>query len=605
MNRSRNLAIAGLTVLSLAAASPLLAVERAALAARAVAVQPVAFEVYIPVQHRALLERDLAALHDSSSPQYHQWMTPAQTSARFGATPSQIAAMQSQLAGFGLQSTLVNGHHLHVTGTVASAEQALGTTLKNGTFANGKKVTAATGRINVPSALAAVNAVVVGLSDKVRMQSHAHVVPLGVQPNNRYSTTGGYWFTDLKQAYKFPSYTAYNGTGVTIATLVDGAYSQADMNKYFAHEGIASPQFSEVNVDGGAPFNADSFETNLDFQQAGGIAPGASIIHYNIPDLSDGSIIDGLSQIIVDNKADIVSISLGGAEIYYTPGDNDGVDETYILKLQDDIFALGNLQGITFVASSGDAGALTAPPVACFPAKAGDPYPPHCGKVRASVEFPASSPHVTGVGGTNLVTSYDGGKTRNSAYLGEEAYADPLQGDIFDGTSATGSYWGSGGGTSLIFAKPLYQILAGTGSSKFRTVPDLAGHMGGCPSFVAGACNPADSFVYEVYKNLYYGAIGTSASAPDFAGLVALTEQSFGNVRLGNINAYIYTLGLSQSLGVATGVYNDGIPGYNGKFFTSGGGYNRVLGNGTVNGVNFMLAPATPVAGVPLTPTNP
>ncbi|WP_263366806.1 hypothetical protein [Edaphobacter bradus] len=34
-------------------------------------------------------------------------------------------------------------------------------------------------------------------------------------------------------------------------------------------------------------------------------------------------------------------------------------------------------------------------------------------------------------------------------------------------------------------------------------------------------------------------------------------------------------------------------------------GYNLVLGNGTVDGVNYLLAPNIPVAGIPQTPTNP
>lgn len=604
MNCTKNFAIAGLTALSLAASSSttLLAVEKAVLAERAASSQAVSFEVYIPVQHRAQLERDLAALHDSASPMFHKWFTPEQVNARYGATPAQIAAIRSQLTGYGLESTVMNGHHIRVTGTAGAAEQALGTALVNGKYSNGRKIVAVTQSLTPPAAFTAVGAVVIGLEDTIRMRTHAHAL---ANPDNRYSTTGGYWFDDLKQAYKFPSYLNYTGKGATIATLVDGAYSKADMTKYFGHENLAVPNFSEVLVDGGSPFNGDSFETDLDFQQAGGMAPGASIIHYNIPDLSDQSIIDGLSQIITDNKADIVSISLGGPEIYYTKGDNGGVDYTYILKLQDDLFAIGNMEGITFIASSGDSGALSAPPVACFPTTSGGAYPPNCGMMRASVEFPASSPHVTGVGGTNLVTAYDGGATKNSAYYGEEAYGDPLTKDIFYGTSATGAYWGSGGGTSMVFAKPTYQILANTGNSKYRTVPDLSYHMGGCPGGVAGKCNPDDSFVYEVYNNLYYGAIGTSAAAPDFAGLVALTEQSFGGGRLGNLNSYVYTLALSQSLGVATGVYNQGIPGYNGKFFTTGTGYNRVLGNGTVNGVNFMLSPATPTAGIPQTPSNP
>ncbi|WP_263383074.1 hypothetical protein [Granulicella arctica] len=83
-------------------------------------------------------------------------------------------------------------------------------------------------------------------------------------------------------------------------------------------------------------------------------------------------------------------------------------------------------------------------------------------------------------GGTDLATTFDGA-TRNSAYVSEEAYADPLTEDIFFGTSATGSVWGSGGGDSVIFTKPIYQFLVSTGNKSFRTVPDVALHMGGCP----------------------------------------------------------------------------------------------------------------------------
>ena len=42
--------------------------------------------------------------------------------------------------------------------------------------------------------------------------------------------------------------------------------------------------------------------------------------------------------------------------------------------------------------------------------------------------------------------------------------------------------WGSGGGFSKIFAKPLYQFLVNTGSNLHRAVPDVSLMMGGCPS---------------------------------------------------------------------------------------------------------------------------
>ena len=72
------------------------------------------------------------------------------------------------------------------------------------------------------------------------------------------------------------------------------------------------------------------------------MAPGASIIDYNIPDLSDNAILNGLTTIIEANKADVVNMSFGGGEIFYTPAFNGGQDFTSILVVYDDLFAQGN-----------------------------------------------------------------------------------------------------------------------------------------------------------------------------------------------------------------------------------------------------------------------
>ncbi len=594
----KQLSLLTLAVLSLSIPSAQLhAAEKATLQARIASTDSVGFDVYIPLQHRDQLAKDLQDLHDSSSPNYQKWMTPEQFNARYGATDAQVAAIQRQLAASGLQSTIVTGHHIHVAGTAANVEKALGTTLRQGVYRNGKTTVAAAQPITRPDSSRQVDAAVTGLAGMIRMRSHAHSVAI---PQNRYSSTGSYWFTDLKQAYSFPSYQAYNGKGVTIGILMSGDFNQPDMNTYFAHEKIASPKFSTVQIDGGSPFDPDgSFETHLDLQQSGGMAPKAHVILYNLPDLSDDHILDGLSKIVSDNKADVVSMSFGGPEAFYTAADNGGEDFTYILQQEDDLMAQGNAQGITFIASSGDSGALSALPIVCFDGG------PNCGTFQPSAEFPASSPHVTGVGGTNLVTTYTGlTGDLNSQYVREQAYADPLAVDIFYGTSATGGYWGSGGGDSVVFRKPAFQALTDTGNKRFRTVPDLALHMGGCPAGTITTCNPDDSADIEAIGGEYVGVIGTSASAPDFAGLTALTIQRYGR-RLGNENYYIYTLAIAQSLGLPVKVFKTGIPGFNGLYSTTKKGYNRVLGNGTLNGAEFLLAPFIPVAGTPQTPSNP
>ncbi|NYF80516.1 S53 family peptidase [Granulicella arctica] len=598
MNQKVKSAILSLAILSLSASSfTLHAAEKAVLQSRVAATDQVGFDVYLPLQHRDQLEIDLHNLHDPNSSTYQKWLTPEQFHARYGATSSQLTAIQNQLTTYGLQASIVTPQHIHVTGSATSVEQALGTVLKHGIYPSGKTTIVAAQAISTPSTLSQVNAVVTGLSGTIRMRTHSHPAAL---PQNRYSATGGYFFDDLKQAYSYPSYKTYTGKGVTIGILMTGDFNPPDMTKYFTHEKLATPSYTTIQIDGGAPFSATgSFETHLDLQQSGGMAPDAKVILYNLPDLSDAHIMDGLSQILADNKADVVSMSFGAPELFYTAAYNDGTDYTYLFQEEDDLMAQGNAQGITFIASSGDSGALSAFPVVCFNGG------PDCGSAEASVQFPASSPHVTGVGGTNLITTYTGSTSDlNSTYIREEAYADPLSSDIFYGTSATGSYWGSGGGDSILYKKPLFQGLVNTGNAKFRTVPDLALHMGGCPYGVIGTCNPDDSYDYEVIGDVYEGVIGTSASAPDFAGLTALNIQR-QHTRLGNENYYIYTLALLQNIGLPIDVFKTNIPGYNGLYHTTPKGYNRVLGNGTLNGVNFLLAPFTPVAGVPQTPSNP
>jgi hypothetical protein len=52
-----------------------------------------------------------------------------------------------------------------------------------------------------------------------------------------------------------------------------------------------------------------------------GTAPGAQETLYNIPDLSDSSILDGYAAVNEDNVVDVVSSSFGECELYYTAAD--------------------------------------------------------------------------------------------------------------------------------------------------------------------------------------------------------------------------------------------------------------------------------------------
>ena len=210
-----------------------------------------------------------------------------------------------------------------------------------------------------------------------------------------------------------------------------------------------------------------------------GTAPGAKETIYDLPDLSDDSVIAGYTAVDEDNKVDIASSSFGECELDFTAAYNGGVDFTGILKTFHALFQQGNAQGITFVASSGDNGAL-----GCVSAAFAN-NPTNGTNYVAGVENPASDPNVTGVGGTNLQTAATPG-IDDATYLSENANFDPrVPAEFLIGpdtiVSVGDNTWGSGGGFSSIFPKPLYQFLVNTSSNRQRSVPDVSLMMGGCP----------------------------------------------------------------------------------------------------------------------------
>lgn len=112
------------------------------------------------------------------------------------------------------------------------------------------------------------------------------------------------------------------------------------------------------------------------------------------------------------------------------------------------------------------------------------------GTTVLTVDFPASSPYVTAVGGTNLICP-------NNIYD-----ASSVETVWNDGITATG------GGISTLFGKPAYQSFI----SGNRNCPDIAFNS-----------SPTTGIQLYFNGNIAYGIGGTSLAAPFFAGFVALT----------------------------------------------------------------------------------
>jgi subtilase family serine protease len=585
------------------------AFEKAALGSAVATGQVIKFNIYLPVRDRAAVDALIAELQTPGSPAYHKWLTPAQYNEHFGPSQSLVNTITHELAAHGLRVNQVHAHSLSVSGTVGAINAAFNTTLVTARFASGKQGMAAATPLKLTPVLASAGAMIAAFSGTIHMHSYGTRSLLANLPANRDTPYGGYWFDDLKQAYSYPSYKALTGKGVNIGILMTPNFNPSDMTLYFSHEKLATPSISTINVEGGAPFDANEVaETHIDITHSAGQAPLAHIYLYNMPDLEDDSVLAGLTDIDENNLVDVVNMSFGEPEVAYSPAYNGGVNYEGFIGIYDDFFAEGDVQGITYVAASGDWGGKDIPPAVCFTPSAPNP----CGPMLVGVGIPAASPHVTAVGGTNLETTYSP-SSLNSAYVSENADSDALVGDIFYGTSATGVVWGSGGGISSYFAKPTYQNLVSqqylpARAKNWRTIPDVSLEMGGCPGGDLyyeehGACPPGRSFDWTPIAGSFYGYIGTSLSSPDFVGLLALKIQSEGG-RLGNENYDIYSLAAAQANGSANKVFRQDIPGNNGVYKTAVG-YNLVLGNGTVIANHFVRGASLPAAGVPQTPTNP
>ena len=581
----------------------------------------VEFGVYLPLRHKAQLDALIAHLHDQNSPQYHQWLQPADFMQKFGPHPADIAAVKDALAARGLTVVSTNAHGVRVRGTAAAVTQAFNAPLQKVTR-NSHTRFQARQALQLPVELAAIELRVIGLDALPEHKVHARVSGLAAisDTDNRYSTTGPYWFDDLKQAYDYPAWsTGTDGSKVSVAVLMADLIFPGDVPAMFNHEkfttitGKQPPGVTIVPIDGGGVQGGyGSLEASLDVQQVLGGAPGAKVSLVSLPDLSDQSIVDGYTYIVDSNQYDIVNSSFGGCELAYTAAYNQGVDYTFILQAYHELFMQGNAQGITFVASSGDQAGLECPSVDYFYGGTNPTFVP-------SVSTPADDPAVTAVGGGNLVTT-SAPPSLDSAYVRESAYADPeFPYDPYGlGTDVTGGYWGAGGGVSAVFQKPAYQFLAKTGSSQFRTLPDVGMLVGGCPGGTI-SCSADDSSVVTAYGvgigGGYYAVIGTSVSSPEFVGALALFEQQLGkkNHRLGNANYYLYAAGALQTLAGGTKApaalqfYHRANPGYNGVYYDDfpSYNYNYVYGNGSPDVRKLFGMTRYPAAGLPQTSTNP
>ena len=394
-----------------------------------------------PSQSKAL-DQLLAQQQDPQSSLHQKWLTPTQYAERFGLSPNDIRkiVLWLQSEGFTVLDVARARNFIVFSGTAAQAESAFLTPIH--TFdVEGERHFSNTTSPSIPVALSGIATGIRGLSN-FRPKSRAnHAKPgytLPVGGGNAYHLAPG----DISTIYDIgPLYSrSVDGTGQTLAVMGQTDVYFADLDDFRNYFGL--PRFActdnssdvitacsttnfkyvLVNSDPGVPDPGNLPEADIDIEWSGAVASNAQIIYVNAPDPNSGGVWDAWYFAVDNDVSPVITMSYGECELSEaeSPSSGEGTFAADEAELKQ-----ANSEGITFMNASGDMGAAECDLQTNYPING------------YAVSYPASSPEVTGVGGTlipyadytSTYWSTDNTATGGSAiqYIPEQGWNDSQQ----------------------------------------------------------------------------------------------------------------------------------------------------------------------------------
>jgi subtilase family serine protease len=522
--------------------------------------------IWLNVHNRAQLDTLAGELYDANSPQYRKFLSRAQFAARFAPTAEEAKSVQQFFESHNLKVVKVapDNFFVRARGTVADVETAFHVQLNNyqvhsktirandrdpyidgeaaplvrsvsgldtGTYEHG-----AIARPTAPNskAVALGPKAVPGSSDFYSniCFDGAETETFYTNGNPYYPLSGtysgnklnfgsatsvgcGYTPPEIQTAYGLTDLYAegYDGTGQTIG-IIDWCGSstiQSDANAFSAYFGLPQPALTITYIPTPSYcIQADDPEINLDVEWAHAVAPGAAI-NLIVPPSNIFQDIDQAEYIAIDEGlATVLSGSYGALEYYVSTSE---------LENGNLINEIGAVMGIGVSFSTGDYGDDVA--IVGLP----------------TIEYPASTPYATAVGGVSLALNSDNSIAWQSGWGTDQVVLAEI-GYVFNPSvpyngTATGFEFGATGGPSGFFSKPGYQKRV---PGKYRQVPDVSWladpYTGGVILITVPDQNPEQQ--WEVYG-------GTSLACPMFAGLWAISQQEAG-APLGQAAPFLYSM---------------------------------------------------------------
>jgi subtilase family serine protease len=575
-------------------------------------------------QQEAALRKLLDDQQDKASPSYHKWLTPAQFGQQFGPADGDMQAITSWLQSHGFQVGSTKGRSvLEFSGSASQVQEAFHTAIHKYAV-HGEEHWANSGDPSIPTALTPAVSGVLTLHNFLKKPS-IHVgekrIPAKLVPGSRpqFTSSTGLHALSPEDYGIIYNYTAtekqqsgIDGTGVTIAVvgrsnLFNGGADIANFRSVF---GLPSNQTNIVlnGPDPGDLGGDEEAEATLDSSWSAALASGATVdlVVSATTNTTDGIDLSEL-YIVESNLGNVMTESFGSCEADTTSSDAQGISQ---------LAEQAAAQGISYMVSTGDTGAAGC-----------DDLSETTALGPVSVNVLASTPLTVGVGGTmfnenGLNATYwnttdDGLLGSAKSYIPEDVWNETCTTQCQEGQPPLAA---GAGGVSVFFSKPSWQSgVTGIPADGFRDLPDVSLTAAGHDPYllcIEGSCVP------DAENQISFAGIeGTSASAPSFAGIMALVDEKMGQVqppsgaRQGLPNYVLYPLAATQQANTTlTGlcnasdtttlpnsacVFNDvtvgnnsvpGETGYPTGTYSAGVGYDLASGLGSVNVSNLIGA---------------
>ena len=545
--QARRVALLVVVILATAAPSALAAGPAARVARIGAAPGAQALSLVLPLRaDLSGLRRLAAAVSDPASPQYGQYRSIAELARRYGASAADRARVTSFLRRFGARDVRIDrtGLFADATMSVTAAQHAFGTALARFQAGRATRFVAPATGPRVPAALHGAATGVVGLDTRplfgakpaiARAAQFDHL-PGRLSPDNQYSgypsrsgTPSGCAGALADRGFTPNQYlTAYDlaglqsagatGAGERVALIEIDGYRYSDITAFAGCFGLGVPAVNGYGVNLRHPL-APGGESTLDLEVLDAAAPGLKAVDVYESQSRASDVLRSLTAPLQNGNRvpEVISASLGTCE----PALAASIGASGVRAVEGEL-ALTTAAGISVLAATGDTGSSD-----CIG---------NNGPVAAlAVNFPASSPYVTGVGGTNVALNA----------------ANQIDAQIV-WNDAPYNVGAGGGGFSRLFSRPSYQ--KGFETLPRRGLPDVAMLSDPLPGY-AVYCTASDCA--QGGPGPWIAVGGTSAATPLLAGGLALVDQVLRlhqKQNLGLVNPLLYRIARENP---TVGVFSD------------------------------------------------